>query len=83
MVDVDGLVDNYRYAALVARGSTLRQQLAATGVDVYVNRIHPSQLAALGCARVLWRSPNQVAVLEGGTTLDRAPVDVLDVRRCR
>ena len=83
VVDVDGLVDNYRYAALVARGSTLRQQLAATGVDVYVNRIHPSQLAALGCARVLWRSPNQVAVLEGGTTLDRAPVDVLDVRRCR
>jgi hypothetical protein len=74
VVNLDGLVNNYRFADLMDRGATLLERIRATGVDVYVNRLTQDQLQAMPCARLLWRSP----ALLGG-----APADVLDVRGCR
>ncbi len=74
VVNLDGLVNNYRFDALVNGDASLLERIRATGVDVYVNRVTGAQLRSMPCARLVWQSPELV----GGV-----PIDVLDVRGCR
>ncbi len=83
VVNLDGLVEDYAYAALAAQGASLHQEIADTRVDVLVNRLDDAELAALSCARVLWASPTRLGVGDATGAVDFGPVYVLDVRRCR
>jgi hypothetical protein len=84
VVNLDGLVNDYAFADRLAHGQSLRQLIAASGVDYYVNRINAHDLAELSCGKVLWTSPGQVDNADGpGGATTSAPVYVLDVRNCR
>jgi hypothetical protein len=84
VVNLDGLVNDYAFADRLRRGASKRQLIAASGVDYYVNRIAPKDLAALSCGRVLWTSPGRVDDSDGpGGATTSAPVYVMDVRNCR
>jgi hypothetical protein len=84
VVNLDGLVNNYAYADRLAHDQSLRELIAASGVDYYVNRVNAHDLASLSCGKVLWTSPGRVDDADGpGGTTTSAPVYVLDVRSCR
>ncbi len=84
VVNLDGLVNDYSFADRLAHDQSLRELIAASGVDYYVNRINPHDLAALSCGKVLWKSAGQIEASDGpGGANTSAPVYVLDVRSCR
>lgn len=84
VVNLDGLVNDYAFGQRLARGDSLRELIAASDVDYYVNRIPPQDMAGLSCGKVLWTSPGRVDNDDGpGGTTTSAPIYVLDVRGCR
>ena len=83
VVDLDGLVSNYRNAEMVVRNASLPDRIRANSVDYLVDRLDDHVMATqLTCARVLWRSPGGSLAGSGVEAPVVAPVYVLDVRGC-
>jgi hypothetical protein len=83
VVNLDGLVNDYDFAALVGSGAPLRARLRATGVEYFVGRLDDAGLADLtSCGAVLWESPERVPYVDSLSRLTRTPVRIVDVRAC-
>jgi hypothetical protein len=82
VVDLDGLVNDYSFAALVTAHASERTLLSVSGVDFLVNRFTPDGLQQLGCATVLWTSPGAVTYGDAFVKLATGHVYVVDVRSC-
>lgn len=84
IVDLDGLVNDYRYADALARGVAALARYRTEGVRYLVGRLSRDRPVDPGCGRVLWTSPEQVR--DGGTLLrpivDELPVEVIDLGTC-
>jgi hypothetical protein len=82
VVNLDGLANDYRFAALVTRGAGLRERIAAEHVDVFVGRLPKHELDALRCGHVLYTSPRAVGFSDETTRYSVARVYVIDARGC-
>jgi hypothetical protein len=83
VVNLDGLVNDYRFAQLASTAS-LRRRIAATRVDYFVGRLTLRDVEhALPCGRVLWSSPGKVPYDDPLTSFSQAAVHVVDVRGCQ
>jgi hypothetical protein len=83
VTNLDGLVNDYEFAALVTSGAGVRPRVHAEGVQMLVQRVPDDQRAGeLACATELWRSSWAVTYADGFTPRTDAPVYVLDVRAC-
>jgi hypothetical protein len=83
VVNLDGLVNDYQFVSLVDRGASLRERVAASRLDVLVNRLPESALRQFSCGTVLWTSPGRPAAVGDDGVVERAPIYVIDVRHCR
>jgi hypothetical protein len=84
-VNLDGLVNNYEFAALVDLRADAPTRIRATAVDFLVNRLSDDQLhGELECARPVWRSDHAVPYWDGAQKDPQLSyIHVLDVRACR
>jgi hypothetical protein len=85
VVNLDGLVNNYEFAALVNGGASLSERARVTGVSFLVARLPDSvRRDQFGCATTLWTSPEAIPYADGlDGASSTAPVVVLDLRSCR
>jgi hypothetical protein len=83
VVNLDGLVNNYEFAALHSRGTNPVDLARAEGVRYYVGRVTDQNRAGpFACARVLWTSPNPIVYGDSLNPVTQAPVYVFDLRGC-
>lgn len=85
VVNLDGLVNNYEFAELVAAHASAAARIEFTEVDYVVNRLTDERLASeFACATPVWRSelavPYRDSANRAGT---EGFIHVLDVRGCR
>ena len=81
VANLDGLVNSYEYAELLASNPSLADRFHFNGTDYLINRISDDWLATeLSCGTVLWTS--SAPTYTGGTE-PYAPIRVVDVRACR
>lgn len=77
VVNIDGLVNDYDFAAYLGTDPTVADRVRREAIEVYVGRLSDQARDELSCATTLWTSPGFVPMI-GGV----APVYVLDTRAC-
>jgi hypothetical protein len=83
VINLDGLVNSYDFARLVARNASLRDRIRNMNIDYFVGRLTTSDLEQLGCGRVLWAHGHLPYSDTLTTPLTVAPVRIVDVHDCR
>jgi hypothetical protein len=77
VVNIDGLVNDYEFAAFLETDPTILDRIRQEHIEVYVGRLSDQARDDMRCATTLWQSPGHVPIV-GGV----APVYVLDTREC-
>ncbi len=83
LVNLDGLVNDYEYAAFLSGEPNMVQKAQRKGVDLLIGRFPDEILEGpLTCGEILWESPGSVPYVDGLRDLTEARVFVVDVRGC-
>jgi hypothetical protein len=82
VVNLDGLVNDYRFAAVVVHDVPTRTRIADEHVDYFVGRLTGAELDQIRCGHILWTSPGVVSYTDSLLARSRAHVYVLDTRAC-
>jgi hypothetical protein len=83
VVNLDGLVNDYEFAALVEDEASLRARASATSVMFFVGRLSRTDVEQeFGCGVELWRSPELIYYSDSLHGESREPLRIIDLRSC-